>query len=231
MGKKLTNKEFIEKAKEIHGDKYDYSLTEYIGATNKVKIICKEHGVFEQIPRSHFIYEGCPKCKNEKYSFVKLKSKENYFKEIKKIHNDDYTYLSDYKNIKTKLKIKCNKCNNIFFQNPSKHLNGQGCPICGELKRIKSRSSTIEKFIEKAKKIHGDKYDYSLVKYLNAKTKVKIICSKHGVFEQIPDNHLANKGCPKCRTSKGEINIQKILNDNNISYDYLIFIYLNIIFV
>jgi len=82
------------------------------------------------------------------------------------------------------------------------------------------RKSTTEEFIERARKIHGDKYDYSLVEYKNAKTKIKIICSIHGVFEQIPDNHLRKKyGCPFCRESQGEKEIAKILTEMNISFE------------
>ena len=73
---------------------------------------------------------------------------------------------------------------------------------------MKPRSNTI-KFIKKAKCIHGNTYDYTEFNYINAKTKGYIICKKHGKFYQTPNTHLRNHGCPKCRSSKGEIkNIQ-----------------------
>ena len=59
---------------------------------------------------------------------------------------------------------------------------------------------TLEQFIEKAKQIHGDKYDYSLVEYDNCKKKIKILCKKCGnIFEQTPDKHInAKEGCKYC---------------------------------
>lgn len=119
-------KNFIEKAKQIHGNKYDYSLVDYKNNSTKVKIICPVHGIFEQEPRVHIN-------------------------------------------------------------------NKSGCPECGGTKK-----SNTEDFIKKARKVHGDKYDYSKVKYKNARTHVTIICPKHGEFSITPDNHLRGKGCAKC---------------------------------
>lgn len=79
---------------------------------------------------------------------------------------------------------------------------------------------TTEEFIKRAKEIHGNKYDYSLVDYKNARTKVKIICPEHGVFEQQPRAHLNKQGCPKCKISHGEKIIIEYLNHKNFSYEY-----------
>jgi hypothetical protein len=109
-------------------------------------------------------------------------------------HGDRYNYrLVEYKNNKTKVKIIC-PIHGIFEQTPHGHLRGYGCLECGGSKRL-----TTEEFIKKAKDIHGDKYDYSLVEYKNNKTKVKIICHEHGPFEQTPNDHLKGFGCPKCK--------------------------------
>jgi len=124
--RRKTTSEFIEQAKQVHGDKYDYSLVEYIYAKTKVKIICPLHGVFEQIAGNHLRGYGCDKCSR------------------------------------------------------------------------KETKSTTSEFIEKARGMHGDKYDYSLVEYINAITKVKIICHEHGEFEQQPNSHLSKCGCDKC---------------------------------
>ena len=98
----------------------------------------------------------------------------------------------EYKNASLKVKIICFK-HGIFNQSPEKHVSGQGCPKCsGSLKK------TTESFIKKAKSIHGDRFDYSLVEYVGAKTKVTIICPKHGPFEQTPDRHYNSKGCKSC---------------------------------
>jgi hypothetical protein len=109
------------------------------------------------------------------------------------IHNNEYDYsLVIYTNSGIKVDIICSK-HGIFSQRPRKHLQGQGCPHCnGKFKKTKYDFSID------AKKIHSDKYDYSLVNYINNKTKIKIICKEHGIFEQRPDDHLNGRGCMKC---------------------------------
>jgi hypothetical protein len=212
--KKLTTKTFIEKAKEIHGDKYDYSLVKYIGAHDIIKIICLKHGIFEQKAFAHLQNYGCQICGNNK----KL-TKEIFIKKAKEIHGDKYDYsLSEYKNSHTKIKIICPK-HGIFEQKPNNHLSKQDCYKCGEI--IRSNNKILKaknSFIEKAKKTHGDKYDYSLVKYINCRSKIKIICLKHGIFKQSPHSHINNHGCPDCYISKGEFKIKEILNNKNINF-------------
>jgi hypothetical protein len=184
-------KKFIEKAKEIHGDKYDYSLIdEYKSNKTKLKIICPIHGVFEQDYKSHINKKyGCSKC-----SGICKKTTIEFINDAKKIHNDKYDYsLVEYKNTKHKIKIIC-KLHGVFEQKPEKHLLGRGCHICGGANRL-----TTEEFIDKAKEIHGDKYDYSLVNYINTNTKVKIICKEHGIFEQTPNSHLNGCNCRFCK--------------------------------
>lgn len=78
-------------------------------------------------------------------------------------------------------------------------------------------SNTI--FINKANNIHNCLYDYSLVDYKNNKTKIKIICKEHGIFEQTPNKHLLGRGCPFCKMSKGENIIKSYLDNKNINYD------------
>ena len=208
MSKKLTTYEFIEKAKKVHGDKYDYSLVDYIDSKSKVKIICNIHGVFEQIPNSHLNKKGCSICANNIKS-----TKIDFIKKSIEIHGDKYNYsLVDYININKKVKIICNT-HKTFEQTPYNHLIGQGCPICAN--NIKS---TKIDFIKKSIEIHGDKYDYSYVEYEKALSKVKISCREHGEFEQRPNSHLMGKGCPICKSSKGSISIINYLKTNNIEF-------------
>lgn len=122
---KLTTAEFIKRARQTHGRKYDYTNTEYVNAKTKVRITCKEHGDFWQIPWWH--------------------------------------------------------------------MDSQGCPACGGTKR-----RTLVQFIQDARKVHGDKYDYSKSVYLTNKQDIIIACPIHGEFYQSPDNHLAGKGCLHC---------------------------------
>jgi hypothetical protein len=149
--KKLTTQEFIQKAKNVHSDKFDYSKVVYTTAKNNVTIICEIHGEFMQTPDNHIRgKQGCPKC-------------------------------------------KCNTLKNIML-------------------------STQEDFILKAQQVHENLYDYSLVEYTDSRNKVNIICSKHGMFEQIANDHLQGKGCPKCYSSKGEDKIRDWLKAHDINF-------------
>ena len=204
--KKLTTDEFIEKARMVHGDRYDYTLVKYSNCKNNIKIICDKHGEFEQIATNHLNGSNCPKC-------VGLYMDTNYFIEKANIvHKYKYDYsLVNYINQLIPVEIICKKhC--IFKQLSNHHLQKSGCPKCVGFKK------TTEEFINQSKIIHGDIYDYSLVNYINATNKIKILCFKHVMFEQKPNGHLNGKGCKYCRESKGEKHIEKMLNKKNIEF-------------
>ena len=211
---KSTTEEFIKKTKKIHNDRYDYSLVKYINAHTKVKIICSTHGIFEQEPQNHLKGQNCPIC----YGNKKI-TNEQFIRESSIVHNNKYDYsLVNYINANSVVKIIC-KEHGIFEQKPDNHLRKkQICPICNHKNNGDRCRKTNEEFIDVAIKNHGYKYDYSLIDYKNAYTKVKIVCHKHGVFYQSPKHHLYGSGCPKCNQSKGEITIEKYLIKNNIKY-------------
>ena len=209
--KKLSTKQFIQKAIAKHGHKYDYSLTYYINSSIKVTIICPIHGEFIQTPNSHLNGQGCSSCSNNK----KL-TKETFIEKARKVHGNKYDYS----------KINCNGNKNKgiiictehgeFLQTLDIHLQGKGCPKCkNKLLKLMYISNTQE-FIQKAKVIHDNKYDYSKVEYVNAISKVIIICKKHGEFLQTPAIHLSRHGCPICKASKGELAIKAILDKHSI---------------
>ena len=157
--KKFTTDDFVNKAKEIHGDKYDYSAVEYVNIYTPVTIICPDHGEFSQVP------------------------------------ND--------------------------------HLCGYGCRKCGMIKNWNNRGRiTTEEWIKKARGVHGDKYDYSRVEYINNREKVEIICHKkykngeeHGSFFQKANSHLNGNGCPHCRSSSLERKVRRFLSESNIVFE------------
>ena len=213
------DKDFIQKAKAVHGDKYDYSLVDYKNNQTKVKIICPVHGIFEQNAYYHINGGGCPECSRKKIK-KEASNKEKFTQKAKEVHGDKYDYsLVDYKNNKTKVKIIC-PVHGIFEQKALCHLGGNGCPQCSSLENGKKQTFTNIEFIEKAKEIHGNKYDYSLVDYKNAHSKVSIICKKHGIFEQIAYRHLDGSGCPSCSNiSNGEEIINNYLVENNITFE------------
>ena len=200
MPKKLTTQEFIEKAKKVHGNKYDYSKVNYIKSSEKVCIICPKHGEFWQIANGHLKGNGCLKCKFEYVASLQRGTKDKFIEKANKIHNNRYNYseVQYGKNNKEKVCIICPE-HGKFWQTPHDHLSGYGCPKCGREKANKNESSNTNEFIEKAKQIHGNKYDYSKVNYINGRTKVIIICKKHNEFLQTPETHLYGSGCPKCQ--------------------------------
>lgn len=196
MAKKLTTEEFVQRARKVHGNKYDYSKVEYLNNRTKVCIICPKHGEFWQTPDSHMSGNKCPKC-----SGTKKLTTEEFIEQARKIHGNKYDYSKvEYINNHSKVCIICPE-HGEFWQTPINHCsknNHNGCPICAKTiigNKLRKNNSC---FIEKAREIHGDKYDYSKVEYINNRTKVCIICPKHGEFWQTPVNHLKGHNCPKC---------------------------------
>jgi len=196
---------FVNKAIAKHGNSYDYSLVEYENNQTKIAIICHKHDVFWQTPNCHLKGQGCPQCGKIKSVNSRKDTTESFIKKAKKKHNNKYDYSKvKYYNQKHKVKIVC-PIHGEFEQPPTDHLQGHGCLECGRGRSVESLFLTTEEFIIKAKLIHGNKFDYSEVDYKSTHDKITIICSKHGKFEQQPNVHLNNHGCPNCpaTTSSG----------------------------
>jgi hypothetical protein len=195
---------FISKAKLIHGDKYDYSKVNYINKRTNVKIICSEHGVFEQLVHNHLKGNGCIKCSG------KGLTNEEFINKCNIVHKNKFNYsLVDYKNCYEKIKIIC-PIHDKFEQTPSSHISGVGCWKCFN----EDRTTSNNEFILKAEKVHSDKYNYSKIIYLNSKVNITIICPIHGDFEQTPNMHLKGCGCRKC----GYITVSKKAINNSHSF-------------
>ena len=177
-----------------------------------------DDGDFEVTPVNHLHGNGCPKCKAEYLSSSQRMSQHDFVKRANEIHNYKYDYsLLDYKGGSKKIDIIC-PIHGVFTQDPFSHLSGHGCPTCSnERLSLRFRSNT-EEFIEKAKSVHGDLYDYKNVKYKNCKEKVEIICKIHGAFFQTPNDHLRGAGCPECSNSRGETAVSVYLEHHNIKY-------------
>ena len=194
---------FIQKANKIHGFKYDYSKSNYTNSKTKIYIICKNHGGFWQQPSNHLQKQGCPKCGKNITLLAKKKTTEKFINEAIKLHGNKYDYSKvNYVNSnKNKIEIICPLHGN-FWQTPSQHLNG-GCKKCSIINIANTRiNKAKQNFTILAKQLHNDAYNYDLVDYKKAKQKVKIICFKHGIFEQTPDSHLRGSGCNLCGNEK-----------------------------
>jgi len=219
-----TTEEWVEKAKEVHENKYDYSKAEYINTNTNVIIICKVHGEFEQTPNCHTSQkQGCSKCGDESSSKKRSYKVEEWIEKAKEVHENKYDYSKvEYDNSKTDVIIIC-KVHGEFEQNPSGHIQGHGCSKCGDESGSLKRRYKVEEWIEKAKEVHGNNYDYSKVDYDNSKTDVIIKCKVHGEFEQNPSGHLQGYGCSKCGGSynyKTDEWVEKAKEVHENKYDY-----------
>ena len=197
---RMSIEEFIQKSREHHGDKYDYSLIkEPFKANSEVEIICPIHGVFKQNARAHYRKSGCPKCGNDVRKDKQTRTTEEFIEKAIQKHGHKYDYSHvEYVNNETPMSIICPK-HGAFKHTPHEHLRGRGCPKCsweriGVLNRL-----TPSRFVEKAREVHGDKYEYHKVKYINNLTPVIITCPIHGDFKQTPGHHLTGQGCWRCR--------------------------------
>lgn len=199
------NKVFLKKL----DSEYEYDLIDYTNNRKKIRIKCKKHDLyFEQRPSDHLKgIKSCPECISNK----KLSSETFILKSIL-VHGSKFIYDKvNYVNSKKEVIIICPE-HGEFYQKPYLHLQGHGCDYC--------RKSYFKNFLEKSKKLHNNKYDYSLVNYINNNKKIKIICPEHGEFEQTPMQHLRGFGCKKCSQSRGETIISDILRNKNIVFIY-----------
>src|SRR3990170_5692205 len=223
MSTPLTPEKALNRVLEIHGDTYDLSKFEYIDTRSKVTLGCKIHGFFE-IQFNHITTRksGCKKCgdikraKNSRITFDDTK------KEAVKAHNNFYSYdkIIKYSTRKKKYTITC-PIHGDFQQSFDAHLAGKGCIKCGHKKTTDVTKSSQEDVLNSFINKHGDIYDYSLVAYKTTIDKVEIICNKHGVFTQKPNNHLQGAGCPSCfgSTSNAEKEIRAFISDKvDITY-------------
>ena len=216
----MTTDDYKKLVQEKYGDKYDLSTVEYNGMKNYVTVICHIHGEFTINAYDFINKRGCPKCarENKKKTIKKEttnKSKltlEEFINVSNKIFDNFYDYSKTNLNERDEKGRVCIICpkHGEFWQNPYSHMKGHKCTKCGRESMASTQSLTTELFIKKAKEIHGDKYDYSLVTYKGCYEEVEIICPIHGSFMQQASVHLNGHGCKQCANEK---NI-KILTSN-----------------
>lgn len=217
---RLRKQDFVEQAKKRFPT-FDYSKVTYINDKTQVTIICPDHGEFITTP---YVFlnskHGCPKCALENRSKLRTMSFLEFVEKSNKKHNNKYTYHEDtYAGTRHKTLITC-PIHGDFWQLATNHLSGDNCPKCATENRTQLERLTTEQFIKQAVKIHGNKYDYSKVNYINNRTPIEIICLKHGSFWQRPDAHLVGKGCCLCKNSKGEQQVINYLNNKGITFKY-----------
>jgi hypothetical protein len=194
----VTLEEFIKRARAAHGDRYDYSKAMFSRYSDAVEIVCKDHGAFWQVAKSHAAGAGCPDC-----SGVGRITEAKLIARGQSVHGDRYDYSrARIVNGSTPVEIICQD-HGVFLQRPIEHGLGAGCPVCAGKAPV-----TREIFIERARAAHGDRYQYDQMFFSKYKENVAITCVEHGAFWQTPYNHANGSGCPTCAreqtTSKGE---------------------------
>ena len=223
--KRRSTQEWIdERFIPTHGDLYDYSSivhSDWSKKSDKIIIICRVHGEFNQTNNNHATGTGCPHCFKEKNSVNSNERNNAYFSLAKEVHGDVYDYsATEYTGDTVKLSIICHKkdINGVehgaFIKKAGAHTTGkQGCTKCGIERKKQKLSYTLKQSIDIANNKHCYKYDYShITEYDNSHTKVDINCPIHGLFGVKWYIHTQGSGCPSCYPSSSEIEL-KLLNE------------------
>lgn len=226
MTKRKTTEEFINEAKEVHGDFYIYTEVDYKNSNTPICIICPIHGEFWQLPSEHLKGYGCKKCSDSKRRFTN----EDIISKIQKVHGDKYiTDKIQYINYHSKICLICPK-HGEFWISPAKLLKGQGCPKCNK-KGGKKVKVTIEDFKERCTKLYNGKYIYDEVYFDKLNDEVTIICPIHGRFKQKAKYHLQGNGCRKCADEERLKSFNDFIDEankiHNNKYIYTKFKYVN----
>lgn len=217
--RKTPSYDVVERFVSVHGDRYDYSLVNFVAYDVPVDVICRKHGVFPILPINHWKGAHCRKCARETAGEKNRLGDSEWLEKFRAVHGDRYDYPSVQRiHSEKRIDVVC-KEHGVFSVLVRNHYYGKhGCPDCSDY-GPDSQQSVLRKFL----RIHGDRYDYSEVDYRGTKDKVTIICKSHGRFLQAPDSHIQGAGCPKCgiesrlalpsrSVSKAELEIQQYVN-------------------
>lgn len=200
--KEDNRKAFEERGKELYGGQFDYSNAYTDPETNKCEIKCTVCGDICYVTKSNH-YKSKPMCSCWKNPAIKPYDYSN----------------SNYLNTTTPIKIYCKTCKEDFIQLPTAHLQGNGCKRCALRNTADKNRKTLDEFLISAHKVHGNKYDYSNVKYTGIEDNVDIRCLKHDyIFKQTPHSHLRGGGCPICASSIPEQEIADFLQRNSLKF-------------
>lgn len=195
MSRQIDHKEFIRRLDERFPNRNYKVVSNYVKTSIPI-LVSDKHGEYLIKPTSLIIGETPSiKCAVDKNKTVKSKFEE--------VHGELYDYSKfEYVTAKNKGKVTC-KTHGDFLITPNDHLSGKGCRECGFISRSIGRRTSTDEFINRARKVHGNKYDYNSTDYLSAKVPITIICPVHGGFSQIPNYHLSGNGCQKCGLETG----------------------------
>lgn len=235
MTKRLTTQDFLDRAKFVHGNKYEYDKTVYEKALGELIITCPKHGDFSIVARKHTNgKQGCKECSRLINSGKPRKTTEDFIKKSKERYGEKYTYNNAvYINNKTKVVVTCRE-HDDFSILPSNHYKCLGgCKECAKIAFVKLVSKEPKKFVSESKALHEDVYNYSKTKYVKNNQKVVITCEIHGDFKIFPSDHLKGSGCQKCgnirtaesarKSPKDFLEECKSIHGDNYIYDKVVY--------
>lgn len=191
---------FINRAKEVHGDRYGYNNVSYVSTTTKVDVTCTIHGDFLVTPSNHLTSaSGCPVCARSQSGTTQNNvAASTFINDSVKVHGQSYDYSKvEYVNAHKKVVVVC-KIHGDFLIAPYSHRQGSVCKHCSIEHRAKNQTLTTIDFIERATKKHNNKYIYDNTEYASNAVKLQISCPSHGPFMQRAGQHLRGEGCPEC---------------------------------
>ena len=214
---------FFKNCARVHENKYDYSNAEYQNYQSILNIKCPDHGYFESKAANHIRGSGCGKCASIKRSVSRVKKGYQWIEDFKKVHGDFYIYdKSVFKNSDTPIEIIC-PLHRAFWLSPVSHMKGFGCLLC------LGRRVSLKDYIDRARKVHGLKYDYSETEIKKIDSHISIICRVHGKIKIHANSHLNGHGCKACSIEKKRKSLEKLISEfvsvqgYYYNYDFVIY--------
>lgn len=224
---------FIEELEKKFPNLCDFSKTTCKSLNDMVTITCKlcQQDITKRVENFFRSNSLCPTCKKE---IDRRANEKSFIENASQMHNGKYQYDKvKYVSNLTKVTITC-PIHGDFQQSPSNHMSKKGCPQCGKINRVDKRRKPQQQFISDLVKIHGTKYDYTMVNYRSNTDRIIIRCQVHGPFEQIAGHHLRGHGCPQCaaestahlkrKTTEEFILAARAIHGNLYNYDKVIYV-------
>lgn len=223
MGAKLTQQQFLNKLKGVHGDEVTTDDT-YRGSKIKMWFHCNKglgHKDWRTLPTNIMRY-GCPKCGAEKLAKDRKLTQQEFLDRLHKKHSNNIVCTDTYINSKTPIWFHCNICDNNWKDKPNIILSKSGCPKCNS----SNYGFSIDDVKDRVYSIHGNKYTVLSTTYVSAHTPLKVKCNICGnIWYPTYANLSQGRGCNNCKSSFGEQNVASILEFNNIRYKPQQYIY------
>lgn len=194
MAKRLTDKEFVQRANAIHGTgKYGYDQVVYVKAQVKIKIVCATHGVFEQTPSSHLMGNGCGRCAG-KYK----KTHDEYMSQVRNIHGEAVLVLEEYKGDKAPIRHQCGGCQREWLTAPSTILQNHGCRPCKMKENGVRNTKTHQEYFDQIQCLHEGRI-IVFQEYEGDDVPIEHVCTVCGsTWNAWPTNIIQGHGCWEC---------------------------------